>query len=229
MIVTPFNSWITSPVSRPESTVAPNRESWSPCPWASSRHRPSARCGAVLAGAAGGETAGDWAAENGSGRQSNPSVRYGILGRGRVGRDQASFICRTARCRPGGRCCRSAAPSLPGGRAVRQQRRLGLSDLAILDQALAALSVALKVSRSELDWAGPGWHVYNWQADPFSRGAYSYVLTGGMGAAAELARPVERTLYFAGEATEGGFGGTVSTLASGYRAARELLDDLGGE
>ena len=52
------------------------------------------------------------------------------------------------------------------------------------------------------------------------REAYSYILVGGRGAVAELARPVEDTLYFAGEATQEGFSGTVaSTIASGYRAA----------
>src|SRR5262249_12251397 len=44
--------------------------------------------------------------------------------------------------------------------------------------------------------------VQDWQADPFSRGGYSYVLVGGQGARAALARPVADTLFFAGEATD---------------------------
>jgi nicotinamidase-related amidase len=44
--------------------------------------------------------------------------------------------------------------------------------------------------------------------------------SGGTAAVAELARPVEGTLFFAGEATEAGLSRTVaSALASGYRAA----------
>jgi hypothetical protein len=41
-----------------------------------------------------------------------------------------------------------------------------------------------------------------------------------------LARPVERTLFFAGEATHtDGQSGTVSdALASGYRAAEEVIE-----
>ena len=67
--------------------------------------------------------------------------------------------------------------------------------------------------------------VFDWQADPFTRGAYSYVAVGGTDAPAVLARPVERTLYFAGEATHTqGMSGTVAgAIASGYRAADEIL------
>jgi monoamine oxidase len=66
--------------------------------------------------------------------------------------------------------------------------------------------------------------VANWQTDPFSRGAYSYTGVGGRDAHAALARPVDGTLFFAGEATNAGQSGTVAgAIASGYRAAREML------
>ncbi len=66
--------------------------------------------------------------------------------------------------------------------------------------------------------------VHDWQADPFARGGYSYVRVGGSGARERLALPVERTLYFAGEATDVAQSGTVGgALASGMRAAHELL------
>ena len=66
--------------------------------------------------------------------------------------------------------------------------------------------------------------VQDWQADPFSRGGYSYVLVGGRGARSALARPVEDTLFFAGEATDGEEAGTVAgALRSGARAARQIL------
>ena len=66
--------------------------------------------------------------------------------------------------------------------------------------------------------------VFDWQRDPFSRGAYSYVRVGGTGARARLAAPLEGTLFFAGEATHtGGEAGTVfGALQSGVRAAGEL-------
>jgi monoamine oxidase len=70
-------------------------------------------------------------------------------------------------------------------------------------------------------------HVCNWQTDPFSRGAYSYVAVGGKDAPRQLAEPVAGTLFFAGEATHPGLSGTVSgALASGLRAAREVLDGM---
>jgi monoamine oxidase len=69
--------------------------------------------------------------------------------------------------------------------------------------------------------------VHDWRNDPYARGAYSYVAVGGHGARAELAAPLRRTLYFAGEATD--FEGEPATVAgalqSGLRAAREVLRD----
>ena len=69
-------------------------------------------------------------------------------------------------------------------------------------------------------------YVTDWHADPFARGAYSYVPVGGMNAMKELALPVENTLFFAGEAThhEGQSGTVSAALATGYRAAREVID-----
>ncbi|MEO7041972.1 MAG: NAD(P)/FAD-dependent oxidoreductase [Gemmatimonadaceae bacterium] len=73
--------------------------------------------------------------------------------------------------------------------------------------------------------------MHNWDSDPFSRGAYSYPAVGGSGSARKLARPVEQTIFFAGEATDtDGRSGTVEgALASGSRAARGVLMALGVE
>jgi monoamine oxidase len=107
-------------------------------------------------------------------------------------------------------------------------RLSGLSDTAILDEGLAALSRRLNMPRGTLDTRLRAWHVGNWPADPFARGAYSYVKVGGTKAVEELARPIDDTLFFAGEATQAGFGGTVaSALASGYRAAGEVMKSVG--
>jgi monoamine oxidase len=66
--------------------------------------------------------------------------------------------------------------------------------------------------------------VQDWQADPYSRGGYSYVLVGGQGAREQLREPLERTLFFAGEATDAEEAGTVAgALRSGLRAAREVM------
>jgi monoamine oxidase len=63
--------------------------------------------------------------------------------------------------------------------------------------------------------------LHDWRADPFARGAYSYVRVGGAGAREALAEPLADTLFFAGEATSADDAGTVAgALASGQRAAR---------
>jgi monoamine oxidase len=71
--------------------------------------------------------------------------------------------------------------------------------------------------------------MHDWDHDPFSRGAYSYVIVGGGNARATLAQPVDDTLFFAGEATStDGNGGTVNgALETGERAAREAAASLG--
>lgn len=70
-----------------------------------------------------------------------------------------------------------------------------------------------------------GWHTHDWAANPFARGGYSYVVSGGTGAHRELAQPIHTTLFFAGEATCGsGHNATMEgALQSGLRAAQEPL------
>jgi len=71
--------------------------------------------------------------------------------------------------------------------------------------------------------------VQDWAKDPFARGGYSYVRVGGERARAELAAPLEGTLYFAGEASEAEEPGTVAAaLQSGQRAAREIMNSGSG-
>jgi monoamine oxidase len=93
-----------------------------------------------------------------------------------------------------------------------------------LERSLVALSEILAVPRRELEEQLDASASHDWRADPFARGAYSYIGVGGIGAPRALARPVDGTLFFAGEATNGEQIGTVAgALASGRRAAREVL------
>jgi monoamine oxidase len=98
--------------------------------------------------------------------------------------------------------------------------------------ARRAVEVLARLSKRPLARILPGleaWETHDWDTDPFSRGAYAYIGVGGMRAAALLARPVARTLFFAGEATEGDEIGTVSgAVASGRRAARQVLGGRAG-
>jgi monoamine oxidase len=99
----------------------------------------------------------------------------------------------------------------------------------IVSRALDTLSRLTHANRAELEQLLEAHYLHDWQADPFARGAYSWVKVGGVNAAAELARPLEFTLFFAGEATDSnGHNGTVNgALESGYRAAQEVLLVLG--
>jgi monoamine oxidase len=76
-----------------------------------------------------------------------------------------------------------------------------------------------------------GISTHDWIHDPFSRGAYSYLLVGGGDARKALGRSVDNVLFFAGEATsEDGEQGTVNgAFASGERAAREVLATFGAK
>lgn len=98
----------------------------------------------------------------------------------------------------------------------------------VIDHALNALSGVFSMPRQQLDDLLESAYVHDWQADPFARGAYSYVTVGGMNAPGALGRPVEATLFFAGEATDTlGYTGTVhGAILSGQRAAEEVLKTL---
>ena len=117
-------------------------------------------------------------------------------------------------------------PIITGWAPFRCAERLsGHSTDFVIEKSLHSLSCLLKLSKSELEslLAHAYWH--DWQSDPLSRGAYSYVKTGGDGAQHALAAPIEDTLFFAGEATDiSGHNGTVhGAIATGYRAAKQIL------
>ena len=109
----------------------------------------------------------------------------------------------------------------------RAETLLAQEPAARLGRSLTALSQALDVPQQRLETLLDAWASHDWRADPFARGAYSYAAVGGAKAPGALARPLEGTLFFAGEATEGDQIGTVAgAIASGRRAARELQRTL---
>jgi monoamine oxidase len=109
-----------------------------------------------------------------------------------------------------------------GGRAAEKLDRQ--SDEAVLKAALGSVTGPLGRSHSALARALTGFRCARWSREPFIEGAYAYVPIGADGAMATLARPVARTLFFAGEATNPEHAGTVhGAYESGVRAARELL------
>jgi monoamine oxidase len=93
---------------------------------------------------------------------------------------------------------------------------------------LQTLGGLLKLQSTELATLLDAAYFHDWQSDPFSRGAYSYGAVGSDGAQQALGSPLENTLFFAGEATDtSGHNGTVhGAIASGQRAAREIIASL---
>jgi monoamine oxidase len=106
------------------------------------------------------------------------------------------------------------------------EKLVNLSSEKILDAAIESLSRIFGRSsrwlRERLDKV----HYHNWSNDPFSRGAYSYPMIGGLEAARTLVQPVDDTIFIAGEATDfRGVNGTVhAALNSGTSAARKIVN-----
>jgi monoamine oxidase len=101
----------------------------------------------------------------------------------------------------------------------------GISEGQIIDQAVGTLASLLHIERARIQALLSAAYFHDWNSDPFSRGAYSYVKVGGEGSQKILGAPVDGTLFFAGEATDtSGNNGTVhAAIASANRAAHEIL------
>ena len=96
----------------------------------------------------------------------------------------------------------------------------------IVEQALSSLALILALSHTEVADRFSEAFLHDWQADPFSLGAYSYLCVGAAEAPNQLARPLGN-VHFAGEATvaNGDHGTVHGAIASGQRAAREILEN----
>jgi monoamine oxidase len=117
-----------------------------------------------------------------------------------------------------------AAVAWSGGpTAEALARRLPVERLAT---ALRGLAGALDRPAETLVRQVLAWWTHDWSGDPLAAGAYSYARVGGADAGLALARPVDRTLYFAGEAASENPGTVEGAIASGRRAARQVIDSL---
>lgn len=103
----------------------------------------------------------------------------------------------------------------------------GRDECFIVQRALETLAKLLGMDAGAIANQLEAWYTHNWQADPFAMGAYSYVPVGSLDAVEQLTRPIEKTLYFAGEATDtqGHWGTVHGAMATGVRAARQILAD----
>jgi monoamine oxidase len=121
----------------------------------------------------------------------------------------------------------------PKATELRRAIAAGGDPLALPRRCIATLARIFELSFAELQSLLVSCHEHDWSADPYARGAYSYVPAGALDAPAKLTAPVEGTLYFAGEHTDvtGHWGTVHAALGTGMRAAEQMLgaDGSGGE
>jgi monoamine oxidase len=103
----------------------------------------------------------------------------------------------------------------------RTQEPAIASERDLMRTSVATLARIFSLTVEEISSQLLSWHSHDWQADPFSRGAYTYVPKGALHASSILAEPVEDTLFFAGEHSDvtGHWGTVHGALRSGLRAA----------
>jgi monoamine oxidase len=115
-------------------------------------------------------------------------------------------------------------PVITGWAPWRCAERLESERVPIATRALQTLGGLLGVGTAEMESLLEIAYFHDWQSDPYSRGAYSYVKAGAANAPEILSRPVNDTLFFAGEAGDiTGNNGTVhGAIASASRAVTEI-------
>jgi monoamine oxidase len=114
------------------------------------------------------------------------------------------------------------APLLVGWCGGPHARELaGLTPDTVRAKAVESLATLLGMTRGAVAKHVVAAFTHDWMSDPFARGAYSYARTGGMHAAARLAKPIDDTVWFVGEHADAeGRNGTVhGAIATGWKAA----------
>jgi monoamine oxidase len=94
--------------------------------------------------------------------------------------------------------------------------------------ALRSLERIFSLPPHSLDAELRNAYQHDWLRDPWTLGAYSYAPAGAADCSAEMAQPVESTLFFAGEHTDttGHWGTVHGAFRSGIRAAKQVMDSL---
>jgi monoamine oxidase len=96
----------------------------------------------------------------------------------------------------------------------------------LIGHCLEILAEIFQTTAERLREQLASWHFHDWDADEFSRGAYSFTPAGALDASIRMTEPVHGTLFFAGEhtATSGHWGTVHGALQSGLAAAAKILD-----
>lgn len=89
-----------------------------------------------------------------------------------------------------------------------------------------ALSYILDQAPEKIQGGIRGLHITDWLRNPYSRGAYSFSTLKTRDAVVRLTRPIEDTIYFAGEAlaTQASPGTVEAAFESGVQAAANIMN-----
>ena len=103
-----------------------------------------------------------------------------------------------------------------------------LSEKEILQKALESLSEIFGVDVTALQKKMKGWHVANWVNDPYSCGGYSYEVVNGSKIKQTIKKPIEQTIYFAGEGLYNGpeIGTVEGALHNGRETAHKMIAEF---
>lgn len=142
-----------------------------------------------------------------------------------------SFLFTSSRMPPVWWTSPSGAKSVPaltgwvGG--PRASALEGKSAEELGSEACAALAKIFALEEEIVRSALVATYTHDWAADPFTRGAYSYVPVGAMDASTAMAKPEAETIFFAGEHTDrtGNWGTVHAAIRSGLRAAAQILKE----
>ena len=99
------------------------------------------------------------------------------------------------------------------------------TDEVLFEKAVASLANCFTLSVAAVKEKISAWKVFNWPADAYTGGGYSYLTVESESAIKELTTPVEATIYFAGEGLHYGMEiGTVeAALQSGKQVAQQVI------
>lgn len=100
------------------------------------------------------------------------------------------------------------------------------SNEEMLELSLQSLTNIFRKDIEELRKRLVAFNCTNWTADPYTRGSYAYDMVPSANARTVLSKPIDDTIYFAGEYLyDGPAMGTVeAALTSGQEAARKIID-----
>ncbi len=113
-------------------------------------------------------------------------------------------------------------PLLTGWLSGPILEKIQKTDEQLLGDCYASLAYLFEVDRALLKKGIRAVKIINWKSDPFAGGAYAYKTVHSDEVSSLLSRPINDTLYFAGEAYyEGSEMGTVEAALGSAEASHE--------